>query len=188
MKLIVGLGNPGRQYEHTPHNAGFAVVDEVARSLECSLRRSLWFNARVGKTAHKAEPLVLLEPLTYMNRSGSAVSSVLRWHKLGVEDLVVVLDDADIGIGRLRIRAKGSSGGHKGLASIIESLGTEDFVRIRLGIGRDSAGKKELVDYVLAPFSADEKEKMGEMVKKAASAVMCVVESGVAAAMNGFNN
>lgn len=187
MKLIAGLGNPGRQYENTPHNAGFLVADGLAETLGCNLRRSFWFDAKLGKVVYGKEPLLIVKPQTYMNRSGTAVSAVLRWHKLKPEDLIVVLDDADLPVGRLRIKPKGSSGGHKGLESVIGILGTDKFARVRLGIGRDEEGK-DLVDHVLSPFSDDEQHRMDDVIKAAVKAVICIVESGVDAAMNDFNN
>ncbi len=187
MKAIVGLGNPGREYENTRHNVGFAVIDELAGRMSCSVRRSLRFKARIGKGAVKNEPVLLVKPLTFMNNSGLLVAPLLRSRNLGPSDLIVVLDDADLEIGRLRVRAKGSSGGHKGLDSVIENVSSSGFTRVRIGIGR-TAGAGGLVEHVLARFSPEEKRAIEPVIVKAAEAVLCIVESGVDAAMNRYNS
>ena len=186
MKSIVGLGNPGKEYENTPHNAGFAVADELADRYGCSLRKSLRFNARMGKATEGSDRLMLVQPQTYMNESGKAVASVLRYYKAAIEDMVVVLDDADLDLGRIRVRSSGGAGGHRGLRSIIDSIGTENFARVRIGIGRDDNGAA-LVSHVLSRFSAEEGKVMKDAVGRAADAVSCVLRSGVDEAMNGFN-
>ena len=134
--MIVGLGNPGDRYEDTPHSLGFEVVGELAKRLDCRMRRSFRLNARVGRAAWKGTELLLLQPLTYMNNSGFAVAAALRYYRLEPSALLVIVDDADLEVGSLRIRRSGSSGGHKGLISISQSVGSEDFGRLRLGIGR----------------------------------------------------
>lgn len=186
MKIVIGLGNPGKRYVHTPHNTGFAVIDELARCLPCQLRGRFRFRARMGKAIFNRDELLLVKPETYMNRSGITAARVLRHRKLVPADMIVVLDDADLDIGRLRIRATGGSGGHRGLESVIESVKSEEFTRVRVGIGRDSSGQ-ELVEHVLAPCSPEEQEQMVQAVRRAAQAVLCVVESGVETAMNRFN-
>jgi peptidyl-tRNA hydrolase, PTH1 family len=186
VNILVGLGNPGKRYERTPHNAGFAVIDELARQLSCPLRTSFRFEARLGKAVFGDERILLVQPKTFMNNSGLAVAPILRYNKADVADLLVILDDADLEFGRLRIRAAGSSGGHKGLASIIENVGSEEFARIRIGIGRSSE-KSGLVEQVLTPFSKKEQAEMAQTVSKAAEAALCVLESGVETAMNRFN-
>lgn len=186
MKILVGLGNPGKRYEQTPHNVGFAVIDRLAREWSCELKRSFRFKARIGKTTFRDEQILLVQPQTYMNSSGLAVAPILRYNKGAAEDLVVILDDADLEFGRLRIRAKGSSGGHKGLASIVENVGSGEFARIRIGIGRSGDGKG-LVEHVLTPFSRAEQKEMEQTVNRAAETVLCILESGIDAAMNRFN-
>lgn len=186
MKVVVGLGNPGKEYQSTPHNAGFAVVEELARRLDATLSRSWRTKARTGKCFHGSEKVLLVEPQTFMNRSGEAVSSVMRYNRLEAEDLVVVVDDADLPVGRVRVRAQGSSGGHRGLESVIGSIGAKDFVRIRVGIGRGSR-KGGLIDYVLSPLKGEDADIFGRGVKTAADAVECVIEDGVEKAMNEFN-
>ena len=186
MKVIVGLGNPGKPYVHTPHNVGFEVIEKLAARLECTVKRSLRFQVRAGKTVVNGEPVWLVQPQAYMNNSGPALSPLLRAKGAGAPELIVAVDDADLTLGGLRVRAKGGSGGHKGLASIIATLGTEDFARVRIGIGRDPGGGG-LVEHVLTPFSIDERRQMDDVIGRAADAVLCMVESGVEKAMNTFN-
>ena len=185
-RVIIGLGNPGKQYLHTPHNVGFDVIERLAARLDCRVRGSFRFQARIGKAVFNEAPLLLVQPQAYMNNSGPALAPLLR--SKGVEpcDLVVVVDDADLAAGRLRVRATGGSGGHKGLASIIASIGTGDFARVRIGIGRDPADRT-LTDHVLTPFSSEERRQMESVLEQATDAVLCIVESGVEAAMNRFN-
>lgn len=185
MKVIVGLGNPGKQYENTPHNAGFSVVDKLADRFDCSFRKSLRFDASIAKALYRDEDVLLVKPETYMNRSGVAVASILKYRSGVIGDLVVVLDDADLERGHLRIRSGGGSGGHKGLGSIIENLGDNAFIRVRIGIGRRAGD--DLVDHVLSTYSAGDKKKMSEVFKVAADAVESILASGVSEAMNKFN-
>lgn len=185
MKVVVGLGNPGRKYQRTPHNVGFAAVDALAERLDCAVRGSFRFKARIGRGTLGDEDLMLVKPETYMNRSGVAVAPILRRNGLSPSELIVVLDDADMDLGRLRIRRRGSDGGHKGLASIVEHIGSEEFARIRIGIGRSSSG--DLVEHVLTPFAQDEMRAVGKAVLAAVDAVICIVQSGIEAAMNEFN-
>jgi PTH1 family peptidyl-tRNA hydrolase len=140
----------------------------------------------MGKAVFRDERILLVQPKTFMNNSGLAVAPILRYNKADVADLLVILDDADLEFGRLRLRAAGSSGGHKGLASIIENVGSEEFARIRIGIGRSSE-KSGLVEQVLTPFSKKEQAEMVQTVRKAAEAALCILESGVEMAMNRFN-
>ena len=185
MKLIVGLGNPGKEYIHTPHNVGFEVIDVLAKRCECVLRRSFRFRARLARTMLGEEKAMLVKPGAYMNRSGPVVAAMTC--KLGIHptDLVVILDDADLPVGRLRIRTGGSGSGHKGLISIIDHLGYDQFVRLRLGIGRREG--TDLVAYVLTPFAADRRDTVRLMIDTAADAVQYLVAHGAEAAMNKFN-
>lgn len=199
MKLIVGLGNPGRKYEHTPHNVGFEVVDTLALRCDCALRRSFRFPARMARTILEEQKALLVKPSTYMNRSGSVVAELVR--KLGISpsDLLVILDDADLPLGRLRMRVGGGSGGHKGLGSILEHLGQDQFARLRLGIGRQenlagpcaALGRQgdsaNLVRHVLTPFAAELRPVASAMIERAADAVQCLIGHGAQAAMNKFN-
>ena len=183
--LLVGLGNPGPEYEATRHNLGFRLVDRVGHAARVRVgeRRfsSLYGQARVaGRTLH------LLKPQTYMNRSGVAVRAALLGLRLDLTQLWVAYDDVDLPLGALRLRTRGSSGGHRGVASIIEALGSEVFGRVRLGIGRPPRGV-ETADYVLAPFSPQEEPIVADLVERAAAAVETLLREGAAAAMNRFN-
>ena len=187
MKVVVGLGNPGSEYERTPHNIGFMVVECLAERLGCRLKSSARFEARVGSANHAGEELILVQPQTFMNNSGKAVGLVLNYRKVSPEDLLVIVDDADIPLGNLRLRKKGGSGGHRGLASISVVLGTPDYGRIRVGIGR-GVRRSDLVDHVLGAFERDEWTIARTAVETAAEAVLGVVEQGMDAAMNRFNS
>jgi len=186
VKIVVGLGNPGKRYEKTPHNAGFMTIDVLAGQLVCRTRRSLRFSARIGKTTYGGESVWLVKPQTFMNNSGMAVGAILRYLKIDLSDLIVVLDDADLPLGRLRVRPEGGSGGHRGLKSIIEHIGGGDFVRLRVGIGRDKGGRA-LVEHVLSTLSAGEQKLMEGATGLAARAVCSVLDDGVEKAMNTFN-
>lgn len=187
MKVIAGLGNPGPEYEETPHNVGFDVVALLAERLAAEWRRSTRFQARLARVDRDGESWLLVQPQTFMNLSGTSVAPLLRYHGGGPEDLVVVLDDADLPLGRLRLRAEGGSGGHRGLASIIEVLGTEAFARVRLGVGRDPAGDGGLVDHVLGRFDPARRQVARRTIAAAADAVECLAQRGLAEAMNRFN-
>ncbi|MFO7535558.1 MAG: aminoacyl-tRNA hydrolase [Kiritimatiellia bacterium] len=186
MNLVVGLGNPGRQYANTPHNAGFRVVDELARRLGETLRESGRFEAQVAKVDMEGRRTVLAQPLTFMNNSGAAVGAILRCNGIASSDMIVVLDDADLDAGVLRIRKTGGSGGHRGLKSILETVGTDAFVRVRVGIGRDP-GHENLVSQVLRPLSGEARDVFEKAVVRAADAVACILRDGPDAAMNKFN-
>ena len=188
VKLIVGLGNPGSAYRGTRHNVGFDVVDEVAR------RWNLGFQsapadavlARSHGTSSGGPPAILLKPLTYMNRSGFAVGAVQRYYGIELSDLLVVTEDVNMPLGRLRARRQGSAGGHNGLRSITEELGTEQFSRARLGVGRGDP-RQGLASRVLSRFEADERSVVDEAVGRAAEAVALFTESGIDSVMNRFN-
>jgi PTH1 family peptidyl-tRNA hydrolase len=181
--LVVGLGNPGRKYAKTRHNAGFMALEELARRLGAPLEEEDLL-ARGSASLH-GTTLVLMEPLTYMNRSGQAVRAVIREMELTPGKLIVIHDDLDIEPGRLKIKMGGGAGGHKGVASIIQSMGTPDFIRVKMGIGRDPEMLPE--DYVLKKFSKDELPLMKETILEAADAVESILRDGLSRAMNTFN-
>lgn len=187
MKLIAGLGNPGRQYTGTRHNVGFEVLDLLAR------RHGLTFDAAPADAlmARWRTPLVpggvlLVKPLTFMNRSGIAVGELVRYFRVDVPDVLVIIDEAALDLGRLRARSRGSAGGHNGLKSIAEHLGTEEYPRLRLGVGRGDA-RRDLADHVLAKFEADEKPVVEAMIGRAADAVETFIDSGIESVMKTFN-
>ncbi len=186
MKLIAGLGNPGANYADTPHNVGFDVVDLVAARLEAEWKNSSAFKAKVARAALSGGSLWLVKPQTYMNLSGTSVAALLRYHRGSPQDLVVVSDDADLPLGRLRIRAAGGSGGHLGLASVIGELGSEGFPRVRLGVGRMML-EGGLKSHVLGKFDPERKILADRMVTLAADAVQCLVTKGLDEAMNRYN-
>ena len=187
MKVIAGLGNPGTEYQETPHNVGFDVVALLAERLGAAWKSSTRFQARLARIERGGETWLLVQPQTFMNLSGTSVAPLLRYHGGQPGDLVVVLDDADLPLGRMRIRPAGGSGGHRGLASVIEALGTESFARIRLGVGRDVAREGGLVDHVLGRFDLARRPVAQRMIAAAADAVECLVSKDLAEAMNRFN-
>jgi len=187
VKVIAGLGNPGPEYRDTPHNVGFDVVALLAERLAVEWRSSARFQARLARVDRGGETWLLTQPQTFMNLSGTSVAPLLRYHNCDPGDLVVVLDDADLPLGRLRIRADGGSGGHRGLASVIEALGTESFARVRLGVGREMTADGGLVEHVLGRFDPARRQTAQHMVATAADAVECLVATSVAEAMNRFN-
>jgi len=183
MKAIVGLGNPGEKYRGTRHNIGFAVLDELARRAHVAFD-SAPADALVARV-RAAEPVLLVKPMTFMNASGQAVGELLRYFKVELADLLVVVDEAQLPLAKLRARARGSAGGHNGLKSIIEHLGTE-FARLRVGVGRGNA-ERDLADHVLARFDKDEEAEVERMTARAADAAEVFIASGIAATMNQFN-
>jgi PTH1 family peptidyl-tRNA hydrolase len=184
MKLIVGLGNPGREYEHTRHNVGFQVAEELAHRYRVTLKNRGSWKARVAKIAEIGEGVLLAEPTTFMNLSGRAVREIASFHKLAPSDVLIVVDDADLPLGRLRLRTSGSAGGHNGLKSIIQELGTIEFPRLRVGVGRQAG---ELKSHVLGRFSTEESDQIEAAVKRAADAAELFARENILAAMNRFN-
>ena len=186
MKIVVGLGNPGRKYEHTRHNIGFEVVDEVARRAEAEFRRSWRYPAELAEAVVDGERVLLIKPRTYMNLSGDAVAPLVRQKGAAPAEVLVVVDDVELACGRLRLRAEGRAGGHNGLKSLIERMGTDAFPRVRVGVGRVPEGR-ELVPHVLGRFAPEEREVMAQAVTRAADAVMMVITDGLERAQNTFN-
>jgi PTH1 family peptidyl-tRNA hydrolase len=187
LKLIVGLGNPGSEYETTKHNVGFWVIDALVSTLRASpLKKSSGPPSQVYcgklKTADSPIDFLLVKPQTFMNRSGTAVVSLLKEYDIALSDLIVIADDLDTECGYVRIRTKGSAGGHRGMASIIERVGSNEFLRIKIGIGRDSA--QDVSDYVLTPFSSGDHEKVLSGVERAVLALPLLLAGKVPEAMN----
>ena len=184
MKLIAGLGNPGTEYGGTRHNVGFMVLDALAEMLGVKVKRQK-FNALAAEVLNGDEKLLLLKPQQYMNRSGHSIATAAGFYKLGPADVLVVTDDMALETGQLRLRPKGSSGGHNGLKDIIAALGTDEFSRLRVGIG--PSGRCDAADYVLSRFDAREKEMVDLAVAMATKAVLCWVADGIEAAMTRYN-
>ena len=185
MKLIVGLGNPGPRYRATRHNLGAEVAARAALRLGVELTHSTC-HARWGRSRARGREALLAFPATYMNESGLAVAALARYHKFPPEDILVISDDLHLAPGRLRLRRGGSSGGHNGLQSVIEHLGSDDFHRLRVGIGAPVAGGDQ-VEYVLSRFPAEERAQILAAVERASEAVLCWLEEGLDAAMRHFN-
>jgi PTH1 family peptidyl-tRNA hydrolase len=183
--LIAGLGNPGREYRETRHNIGFMLVDQLAQRLGVSFSR-LESKALVTKGEYQGRRLVLVKPQTYMNLSGSAVGSLVRFYKVPLANFLVAYDDVDLPLGTIRLRAEGGSAGQKGMASIIERLGTQDFPRLRLGIGRPP-GRMDAAAYVLQTFKKDEADRLAATLERAVEAALVFVTSGLETAMNQYN-
>lgn len=186
MKLIAGLGNPGPRYAHSRHNVGFLVVDELARRWAADVSR---YDARcqglLGEATAGRDTVLLLKPSTYMNESGRSVAAVWRYYKLAVGDVLIIHDDLDLPVGQLRLRAVGSSGGHKGMDDVIRHFGTDELSRLRIGIGK--VQRDATVDYVLSRFDPQERPLVETALARAADAVACWLAQGLEAAMNQFN-
>ncbi|MGI5962381.1 MAG: aminoacyl-tRNA hydrolase [Lawsonibacter sp.] len=184
--LLVGLGNPGEKYENTRHNIGFQVIDELAERLDVPVQR-LRFKALTNLVTLGGEKVLLMKPVTYMNLSGEAVHQAADFYKIPPEHVLVFSDDTALAVGRLRIRRGGSAGGHNGLKNIIQHLGSDQFPRIRLGVGEKPHPDYDLADWVLGKFTGLDKTTMDEAVCRAADAAQCILQDGVDRAMNRFN-
>ncbi|MBI4557120.1 MAG: aminoacyl-tRNA hydrolase [Candidatus Hydrogenedentes bacterium] len=185
MKLVVGLGNPGRRYYNTRHNVGYRVVDRLAGHLGAGPWRAR-DQAEYVEVRFEGQGITLLKPTTYMNLSGLAVAAAARNRIEGAHELLVVMDDANLPLGRLRLRAEGSAGGHNGLRSIIERLGTSEFPRLRIGIGENKM-EADLTPYVLGKFVPEEKARVEKMLDRAVDAILAILREGLGKAMTEFN-
>ncbi len=184
MKIIFGLGNPGVRYRKTRHNIGFQIVDQLARKYHIPISSRL-FKSLYGKGWIDVEEVILAKPMTYMNRSGEAVREALNYFHLSPENLIVVHDDLDLPFGRLRFKRKGGDGGHQGVRSIIESLNQNNFLRLKVGIGRPPEGM-DPSEYVLSPFDEIEKSRLGMVISKGAESIKVLLLEGLEIAMNKF--
>jgi PTH1 family peptidyl-tRNA hydrolase len=184
LKLVVGLGNPGAEYAETRHNLGFKVIEalEIALSIEVKKRN---FGARLGEGSYAGRRLILMKPWKFMNRSGEAVAAAVGFYKLDLADLIVVTDDMALEVGWIRVRARGSAGGHNGLADIIEKLGSSEFARCRVGIG--SSPGAQAVGHVLGRPAPQDKVLLNQAILRARDAVLCWIERGIDQTMNAFN-
>lgn len=184
MKLIVGLGNPGPEYKDTRHNVGFMVVEKMADFLRVKRQQHV-HESVIAEARYKSETILLVKPLTYMNLSGVAVKKIIRSKKLTLSDIMVIYDDMDLELGRMRMRANGGSGGHKGMQSIIEEIGSSDFSRLRIGIGRPEQG--HVIHHVLNRFDPEEAAVLNESAERAVQALNTWIVQGIVRAMNQFN-
>jgi PTH1 family peptidyl-tRNA hydrolase len=192
MKLIVGLGNPGRSYVNNRHNVGYRCLDYIARKHDIQIRQRR-ARSHLGLGSLGDTKVMLVKPRTFMNLSGEAVGALMRYNRVPVKDLLVICDDLDLPLGKIRIRERGSSGGHKGVKSIIAHVGSQDFPRVRVGIaplrcaGESPSHRIDAVERVLSDFNAEEKTVIREVYPRVAAAVECLLAEGIAAAMNTFN-
>ena len=184
MKIIVGLGNPGAQYANTPHSVGFEAVDAIAAEVGAAWEAKRQFNCLMAKGTFAGMPVMLVKPQTYMNLSGDSVAPVVRYHNVTAADLLVIQDDIDLPVGRMRVRKNGSCGGHNGIRNIIERLGTQDFVRLKLGVGKD---KSDVVAHVLGKFDPTTRKMMDLVVAEAVKASATILRDGPDCAMNAYN-
>ncbi len=182
MKLIVGLGNPGLRYKNTRHNIGFLIIDKLSKKFNIPIKKRK-YKGLLGRGSIKSGKVSLFMPQTYMNLSGEAVREAVKKEKVNLEDILVIYDDIDLKLGLMRLRKEGRSGGHKGLESIIECLGTTEIPRLRIGIGKGS----DVVDFVLSPFDSKEKPLLKDIIKEVVACVATWVEGGPDKAMTRFN-
>ena len=184
--LVVGLGNPGKQYEKTRHNCGFRSIDVLADMLGCKIDKGK-FQGLYGQTVYNGKKLFLLKPQTYMNLSGKSVLQLSAYFSIPPQRIIVIFDDISLPPGRLRIRADGSAGGHNGIKSIIQELGSQEFPRIKVGVGAKAHAEQDLADWVLSSFSASEEKLLAFSMKNAADAALHIMEHGVPDAANRYN-
>ena len=184
--LIVGLGNPGKEYARTRHNCGFRALDILADQLGCKVDKSK-FQGLYGQCSYRGKKLLLLKPQTYMNLSGRSVLQLSAYFNVPPQQIIVMFDDISLEPGRLRIRGDGSAGGHNGIKSIIEQLGSQDFPRVKIGVGSKPTPEYDLADWVLSSFSAQEEKALGPALQRAADAALCIMEHGVPETANRFN-
>lgn len=184
--LIVGLGNPGKQYEHTRHNCGFQALDAIARKLGCKVDKGK-FQGLYGQTVYNGQKLFLLKPQTFMNLSGRSVLQLSAYYSIPPQRIIILFDDISLPPGRLRIRPNGSAGGHNGIKSIIQELGTQDFPRVKIGVGAKPHPEQDLADWVLSTFSTSEEKALSFALENAADAALCIIEKGVPETANRYN-
>jgi PTH1 family peptidyl-tRNA hydrolase len=184
--LIVGLGNPGKEYERTRHNCGFRAVDLLGEKLNCKIDKGK-FQGLYGQTSYGGRKILLLKPLTYMNLSGRSVLQLSAYFHVPPQRIIVLFDDISLEPGRLRIRADGSAGGHNGIKSIIQELGSQDFPRVKIGVGAKAHPEQDLADWVLSNFSASEEKALQSALSRAADAALCIIDRGVPETANRYN-
>lgn len=186
MKLLVGLGNPGPEYEMTRHNVGFLALDMIGDNIGCKSISSRFGNSLTGTGRYRGEKLVLAKPQCFMNRSGAAVSQLAAAYAGCPEDIIIIHDDVDLDLGRLRIKTQGGHGGHKGVLSILRELGTDRFLRVKIGVGRPPEGM-DTPDYVLSPFDDHDLDILNKVLPIVKDAVLTLVSQGAEIAMNQYN-
>lgn len=186
MKIIVGLGNPEKEYKNTRHNIGFEVINKLSKDCNIEINKAK-YKAHLGEGVISNERVIILKPQTYMNLSGESIADILNFLKLTSKDIIIVYDDVSLPVGDIKIREKGSAGGHNGIKSIISRLGTDEFLRIKVGVG-EKPKNYDLADYVLGKFSKEEESKMQFSIEDASTAIGIILKDGVSTAMNKYNN
>ena len=184
--LIVGLGNPGKQYENTRHNCGFLALDVLGEKLNCKIDRSK-FQGLYGQAQYNGTKIYLLKPMTYMNLSGRSLLQLSAYFSIPPQRIIVIFDDISLPVGKLRIRSDGSAGGHNGIKSIIAELGSQDFPRIKIGVGAKAHPEQDLADWVLSSFSKEESKLLQTALERGADAALTIIDKGVPAAANSYN-
>ena len=184
--LIVGLGNPGKEYAHTKHNCGFRAVDLIAQQLSCKIDKAK-FQGLYGQTTFQGHKVFLLKPQTYMNLSGRSVAQIAAYYNIPPEKIIILFDDISLAPGRLRIRPNGSAGGHNGIKSIIAELGSQEFPRVKIGVGAKPHADADLADWVLSGFTASEEKALSVSLDNAAKSALCIIEHGLYEAANLYN-
>lgn len=188
MKIVIGLGNPGSKYEFTRHNIGFRIIDSLARDMEIEFNKVKSYCSLISRGMINNQKVMLVKPQTFMNLSGRAVNRVVSYYKIPLQDLLIVYDDLNLELGQVRIRKKGSSGGHKGIESIMQYLNSEDIPRLRIGIGNPSINYNfDCVSYVLSNFNNDEEDKIEEVIQLSTEAIKTIIEDGFEKAMRKYN-
>ena len=184
--LIVGLGNPGKEYTNTRHNCGFRAIDALAEKLSCKIDKSK-FQGLIGQASYQGRKLFLLKPQTYMNLSGRSVLQLSAYYAIPPSRIIILFDDISLEPGRLRVRADGSAGGHNGIKSIIQELGSQDFPRVKIGVGSKPNPQQDLADWVLSGFNSTEQKALDAALPHAADAALCIIEQSIAEAANRYN-
>lgn len=184
--LIVGLGNPGKQYEHTRHNAGFRAMDVLSGKLGCKIDK-LKFQGLYAQVNYSGKKLYLLKPQTFMNLSGRSVVQLSAYFQIPPQRIIVLFDDISLEPGRLRVRADGSAGGHNGIKSIIAEIGSQEFPRVKIGVGAKAHAEQDLADWVLSGFSANEEKALSSALERAADAALCIIDRGIPETANRYN-
>lgn len=185
--IVVGLGNPGKEYAHTRHNAGFIAVDKLAEKYNCSITK-IKYKALIADCTIAGKRVLLMKPQTFMNLSGEAVTQAMNFYKIPPENVIVMFDDISLAVGKMRIRRKGSDGGQKGMRSIIELSGSQNFPRVKIGIGGKPNPKWQLADWVLSRFTSEELKTLDEITDKACGAVECILSGDIDKAMSQYNS
>ena len=184
--MIVGLGNPGKEYDKTRHNCGFRAIDILADKLNCKIEKSK-FQGLYGQVTRNGTKVFLLKPQTYMNLSGRSILQLSAYYNIPPQRIIVIFDDISLDVGRLRVRSDGSAGGHNGIKSVINELGSQNFPRVKIGVGAKPNQEQDLANWVLSSFSTQEEKALALALENAGDAALCIIENGISAAANQYN-